>query len=269
MSNNVDGLQPDPIESIIASVSIHYRSSLRVIMHDFITNKVSYQDSLTACSDILGTSQPIVTIQSLMDKYGSDNSYRHKSTIKRREFNYWSAIEDIRLLAGIHRYGLENFKQISEFVGNSRTRSQCTQRWNRSLNPLINKTPWTQEEDYILIQFVQLYGDHSWTKIANEVRGRTDVQCRYRYNLISKKYPSDLGMNSIDFINQKYQSPEPALPKMSKLHPAKDVTKVEIECSTKLPDLFDFQYGGITGSLHLLDLIRLNSTDPSSLFVLS
>ena len=104
----------------------------------------------------------------------------------------WSVYEDNRLLAAIYRYGIDNWALISKFVGNNRTRAQCAQRWTRCLNPRICKDTWDQREDALLFQLVGRYGDHSWTKVAEMMGNRSDVQCRYRYSQISKDI---LGVN--------------------------------------------------------------------------
>lgn len=98
----------------------------------------------------------------------------------------WSSYEDVRLLAGIYRYGIDNWAPISKFVGNGRTRAQCAQRWARGLNPRICKDTWDPSEDMRLMQLVQQYGDKSWTRIAASLGNRSDVQCRYHYHQITK-----------------------------------------------------------------------------------
>ena len=103
---------------------------------------------------------------------------------KRRE---WSHNEDLRLLAGMHIYGINCWSQVAQFVGNDRTRAQCSQRWNRGLDPRILKGPWTEEEEKELLRSVKLYGNHSWKSVAACLSQRSDAQCRYRYNLIMKR----------------------------------------------------------------------------------
>ncbi|OHS92979.1 Myb-like DNA-binding domain containing protein [Tritrichomonas foetus] len=98
----------------------------------------------------------------------------------------WSPIEDNRLLAGILRYGLDNWSTVAMFVGNDRTRAQCSQRWSRGLNPRISKDTWSTEEESLLLRLIQQFGDKSWTKIASLLGNRSDVQCRYHYHQINK-----------------------------------------------------------------------------------
>ena len=106
-----------------------------------------------------------------------------------RKCRMWTKDEDIVLLAGIQKYGLGDWKSISQYVGNGRTRSQCAQRWGRALNPFIVKDPWTEEEDSILLKEVQELGEHAWATISKKIKTRSDVQCRYRYYKIVKHQP--------------------------------------------------------------------------------
>lgn len=98
----------------------------------------------------------------------------------------WSQVEDTRLLAGIYRNGLDNWSTVAMFVGNGRTRAQCAQRWSRGLNPRISRDTWTQEQETMLMQYVAMFGDKAWTKIATLLGNRSDVQCRYHYMQLAK-----------------------------------------------------------------------------------
>ena len=99
----------------------------------------------------------------------------------------WSEYEDMRLIAGILRYGLESWGTIANFVGNSRTKAQCCQRWTRGLDPRISKVSWTKEEDEKLMCMISKWGSKKWTKIASEMGNRSDVQCRYRFKQLQRK----------------------------------------------------------------------------------
>jgi hypothetical protein len=105
----------------------------------------------------------------------------------RRPARVWTAHEDNRLLAGILKFGIENWTPISKFVGNGRTRTQCSQRWYRGLNPVISKDHWSPEEEGRLLSLIETYGVTTWTEVARKLGGRSDVQCRYRYQQILKR----------------------------------------------------------------------------------
>jgi hypothetical protein len=94
----------------------------------------------------------------------------------------WTEYEDQRLLCAIHKYGLENWGAVANFVGNLRSRAQCSQRWFRGLDPRISRVLWTQEEEEKLDDLVRRHGCHGWMKIATELGSRSDSQCRYHYH---------------------------------------------------------------------------------------
>lgn len=103
----------------------------------------------------------------------------------RKRTRPWSDYEDMRLIAGIHKFGLDAWGSVARFVGNSRTKAQCCQRWTRGLDPRLSKIQWTKEEDEKLMDLIARYGPKSWTKIAAEFGNRCDVQCRYRFKQIT------------------------------------------------------------------------------------
>ncbi|OHT14537.1 Myb-like DNA-binding domain containing protein [Tritrichomonas foetus] len=117
----------------------------------------------------------------LYDASGNDSEGKN-----RKKTRSWTTEEDMRLLMGVHLYGLENWTLVSQFVGNGRTRSMCSQRWIRVLDPRISKNHWTEEEDQNLLQMVKLYGEKSWMKIATKLGNRSDVQCRYHYQQLQR-----------------------------------------------------------------------------------
>lgn len=102
-----------------------------------------------------------------------------------RKARQWTLEEDQRLMNAINANGTENWPLIASLVGD-RTIAQCTQRWNRVLNPKISKANQSREEEQKLINAVQKYGN-AWTIIASEMGNRSDVQCRFRYKFLLKK----------------------------------------------------------------------------------
>ncbi|OHT08299.1 hypothetical protein TRFO_04912 [Tritrichomonas foetus] len=143
---------------------------------------VEQPDDPINLQDQQGSGQ-IAAIEASGDDSGDDSAANRKRT------RSWTQQEDIRLLAGIYRYGADNWTTISLFVGNGRTRAQCCQRWTRGLNPRISKNLWSYEEDLRLVQLVNTYGDKSWTRIAAMMGNRSDVQCRYHYHQVMRDMP--------------------------------------------------------------------------------
>jgi hypothetical protein len=99
----------------------------------------------------------------------------------RRKPRPWSPAEDDRLLAAIHRFGLDNWASVANFVGGGRQRAQCSQRWFRGLDPRISKNQWSVADELRLLQLVREKGSRGWTTIAAAMGNRSDVQCRYHF----------------------------------------------------------------------------------------
>jgi uncharacterized protein (DUF2237 family) len=67
-----------------------------------------------------------------------------------------------------------------------RTKKECYDRWNHTLNPKANRTAerrgkWATVEDTKLKDALQTQGDENWGTIAPLVPGRTVSQCYYRW----------------------------------------------------------------------------------------
>ena len=169
----------------------------------FISGVLSYDDAFNLIEKYIGTHEPLDKIQAILSvpptPLNEFSSKNEKYSIPRQRSHPWTSMEDKRLLAAIHQNGPSDWAQIAIFVGNGRTRSQCSQRWHRTLDPHISKERWSDNDDYKLLQAVHKYGQSSWTKVAQEIGGRTDVQCRYRFQLIEKR--KQIGKQSRQMLN--------------------------------------------------------------------
>jgi hypothetical protein len=88
--------------------------------------------------------------------------------------------EDQRLIHSILLYGTKRWSLIAMGLPN-RTPKQCRERWHYHLNPVLNKGPWTPEEDLILFRKHAELGNR-WTEIAKFLPGRTDSLVKSRWN---------------------------------------------------------------------------------------
>ena len=154
----------------------------------FLKKMIPFESACEKMNAIVGNCTAIEKLNSIMNvpdepiqllPTTNENALKQKT-------RPWSPQEDMRLLAGIYKFGLDSWNPIANFVGNGRTRSQCSQRWVRGLNPKISKSAWNPEEEKKLMQLVSLYGDKCWTKISSEIGNRSDVQCRYKYQQLKK-----------------------------------------------------------------------------------
>lgn len=90
----------------------------------------------------------------------------------------WAPEEDDILSRHVEKYGPSDWVPVSKQLG--RTGIQCCQRWSYVLDPNINKGPWVETEDEILLQHVLLRGATDWASVGREL-GRTGIQCRNRW----------------------------------------------------------------------------------------
>jgi hypothetical protein len=166
-----------------------------------------YAEVAGICHACVGTSMPAHRVQTIINI--GCGCRGDPPPIPRRlskRFRLWNHTDDIRLLAGLWRYGIGDWKRISQFVGNGKTSAQCSQRWSRALNPALSKEPWTEDEDRALLEFVGEYGEHSWARVAKQVGSRSDVQCRYRFELLQKmKKESERRGKPLRLVNDPFQ----------------------------------------------------------------
>ncbi|XP_074310755.1 uncharacterized protein LOC141646730 [Silene latifolia] len=92
----------------------------------------------------------------------------------------WTDDEDAKLNSAVELYGDSNWQAVaSMFEG--RTGPQCSNRWNKTLNPARKRVGrWNDDEDKRLKVAATLFR-RSWHRIAKFVPGRTQEQCRERW----------------------------------------------------------------------------------------
>ena len=91
-----------------------------------------------------------------------------------------------RLEDAIKIHGFKDWTLISKYIM-GRTDVQCRERAMNSLNPSIKQTNWTEAEEKLLCDLVDVHGIGHWSRIAEEISGRTDNQCSRRYFKITDK----------------------------------------------------------------------------------
>lgn len=90
----------------------------------------------------------------------------------------WTPEEDKVITDWVAKYGLKWVDLAKEMPG--RTRKNCRGRWHNCLDPNINRGPWTQEEDELLLKLHEQYGN-KWALMAKSFKGRTGEQLQARW----------------------------------------------------------------------------------------
>jgi hypothetical protein len=152
-----------------------------------ISGALSYPEAVEACLQILPSADPAHRIQRILSiARGAEAEAPPMPKNLSKRCRLWGQDDDVRLLAGIHRFGLGNWKPVAHFVGNGKSSSQCSQRWSRALNPSLRKSQWTAAEDEDLWELVRRAGTRSWAQVAKQMRSRSDVQGRYRFEQLRR-----------------------------------------------------------------------------------
>lgn len=159
------------------------------VIASFLKGEITQEDAAAQFMQMMGTDEPIKRLDAFMKTMNPQPPLQslkvgpgYRKTPKR-----WTKEEDSKLIVAVQNYGTENWPAVAQYVGGGRTRSQCSQRWNRGLDPRISKCNWSQEEETKLLEKVKLFGSKAWTRIAQEMGNRSDVQCRFRYKFLQKK----------------------------------------------------------------------------------
>ena len=108
---------------------------------------------------------------------GGRKEYYQKISQK-KSINRWSEQEYLKLVALVRDYG-ESWDKISEHFIN-KTAKQCMQKFKNSARS-AKKGNWTEEEDSILMDWIQSHGPNKWTECSKNIRGRCGKQCRERW----------------------------------------------------------------------------------------
>ena len=114
------------------------------------------------------------------------------------KYKKWNKEEDQILRRAILYYGPKNWQQIS-YCLEGRNNSQCFHRWMKGINPKIRRDKWSFEEDLTLgVALSKIYQKKKWSKIANHLLGRTDIQCRERWcNIL------DPSLEEVEWTNEE------------------------------------------------------------------
>ncbi|KAK0733818.1 hypothetical protein B0T26DRAFT_37839 [Lasiosphaeria miniovina] len=97
----------------------------------------------------------------------------------------WTREEDQKLREAVEVHGAR-WSKIAEAVG-TRNGDQCWKRWYDCLDPRIDKSPWTPEEDARLLEQVAECG-RNWTEIVNKhFANRTSLSAKNRFSILQRR----------------------------------------------------------------------------------
>ncbi|KAJ4470432.1 Homeodomain-like protein [Lentinula aciculospora] len=90
----------------------------------------------------------------------------------------WSEAEDDQLRAGVQTFG-PRWCRVAQMVP-GRNSDQCAKRWKDTLDPAIDRSKWTLEEDELLLKVVGEIG-RKWARVVKQYfPGRTGLAAKNR-----------------------------------------------------------------------------------------
>ena len=133
--------------------------------------------------DVSSSTDPVITPLAFVAPTATAGQSRAPVTGNKKQVNRgrWLKEEDEKLKEVVTRYGDGNWSFIAAQFPD-RSDVQCQQRWDKVVNPLLVKGPWTKEEDDKVVELVSQLGPKKWTLIARHLKGRIGKQCRERWH---------------------------------------------------------------------------------------
>jgi len=96
----------------------------------------------------------------------------------------WTTDEDIHL-TGLVQGGWKNWTAMADQIP-GRTSKQCRERWFHHLDPSINRSAFSEEEDKMILAVYDAYGSR-WAETARKLKtGRTGEAVKIRYKTLNR-----------------------------------------------------------------------------------
>ncbi|CAD8068300.1 unnamed protein product [Paramecium sonneborni] len=132
----------------------------------------------------------------------------------------WTDEEDLRVLELVQEFGPQKWTQIAQYL-EGRIGKQCRERWHNHLNPSIKKTPWEEDEEWILFLYHKALSMNPYDRCRQQM-GRNSQTCK-RENRQFNQEPleqwhekendrilNEVGLNQVEIL-KRWVSQEPQI----------------------------------------------------------
>lgn len=133
-----------------------------------------------------------------------------KRTRRSKKGGKFAPHEDIKLRELVKKHG-EDFEKISTLMPYRNVR-QIKERWHYHLSPAINQSPFTKEEDELILSKFNEIGA-KWSKMTPFFKNRTSSSLKNRYQLLERH---KINGKEVKYDDKQICSPEEKEPEQGK-----------------------------------------------------
>ncbi|KAL7226973.1 hypothetical protein ACSBR1_021942 [Camellia fascicularis] len=115
----------------------------------------------------------------------------------------WTEEEDSKLINYITIYGEGTWNSVAQCAGLNRTGKSCRLRWLNYLRPDVRRGNLTLQEQFLILHLHLRWGNR-WSKIAQQLSGRTDNEIKNYWRTRIQKQAKQLNcdVNSNELVDQ-------------------------------------------------------------------
>ena len=131
----------------------------------------------------------------------TQSSQNQSESTKTPSRSGWSKQEDITIFNFVIKHGAKKWSEVAQLLGNDRQGKQIRERWHNFLNPLIKKSDWTREEEWILF-LLHRASPNKWADMAKIIEGRTDNTIKNHWNSAMKRKTPEMTFALETFVKK-------------------------------------------------------------------